>query len=96
MMELGTRAADAHREAGRRVAQMKADYLVAMGDHASHVIQGALSAGISKNRATEVASHREMADQMREWTESPCILFLKGSRGMELDKVLKDLQTSFS
>jgi UDP-N-acetylmuramoyl-tripeptide--D-alanyl-D-alanine ligase len=96
MMELGSRAPEAHREAGRRVARIEAEYLVVMGDHATQVIQGALSAGMSKDRATEAASHQDMADRIRERIDPPCVLLLKGSRGMELDKVVKELQTFFS
>lgn len=96
MMELGPEAPYAHEEAGRRVAEMGADFLVAVGEHASHVIQGARSAGMVGDRAQVVASHQEMVEAVRERAVTPCILFLKGSRRMELDKVVEDLRSALS
>jgi UDP-N-acetylmuramoyl-tripeptide--D-alanyl-D-alanine ligase len=96
MMELGAAAARAHEEAGRRVAEIEADYLVAMGEHASDVIRGARSAGLSKDRARAVASHGEMFQAIRERVLGPCILFVKGSRGVGLERIVEDLQFAFS
>ena len=91
MMELGDVAETAHLEAGRMVADLCPRYFFAMGNHAVEMIKGAVSAGLAPERAQETASYEEMLQRIKEETRQGGLVFLKGSRRMGLERVVKGL-----
>ncbi len=93
MMELGNAAAAAHEEAGRMVAKLEPDCFVAIGEHAPEMAEGAVEAGIPRNRAKVVKTHDEMVRTIRDEMREGCLIFLKGSRKMALEKVVEGLVT---
>ncbi len=92
MLELGEAAVSSHREAGNRVAGAGASWLFAMGTHADDIKNGALAAGMSAKRIFIVETHDEMTATILEKVKSKDIIFLKGSRKMQFEKVSDGLQ----
>ena len=92
MLELGDESVAAHREVGR-VAAACADLLVALGDYAADVVQGARDAGMPADRAL-VAPDVEAAVAAVEPRLPGAVVLVKASRGMALDRVVDRLVES--
>ena len=91
MLELGSESKKAHRKAGMDAAKCGADYLVVLGDHSLQMIKGANDEGMDKDRTFIAENHEDMAEIIRNKMERGTLVFLKGSRGIQLDKVVKYL-----
>jgi UDP-N-acetylmuramoyl-tripeptide--D-alanyl-D-alanine ligase len=92
MYELGADTVKGHREAGAMVAELKAHFFAALGDHADTMIQGAVERGFPEERAVVARDHREMEETIREAAKHGDFIFLKGSRRAGLDKVVERLK----
>jgi UDP-N-acetylmuramoyl-tripeptide--D-alanyl-D-alanine ligase len=95
MLELGEAAISAHREAGGSVASSGASWFFAMGTHAEDMKKGALSAGMSANRVIIVETHDELTREIIGKIKPKDMVFLKGSRKMQFEKVSEGLQKHF-
>jgi UDP-N-acetylmuramoyl-tripeptide--D-alanyl-D-alanine ligase len=91
MLELGDETLRAHLEAGAMVAGLGAGLFVALGEHADVMIQGALDKGFPENMAVKAGDHEEMEQRIRAEMREGDVVFLKGSRGAGLDKVVERL-----
>ncbi|MBU0990217.1 MAG: UDP-N-acetylmuramoyl-tripeptide--D-alanyl-D-alanine ligase [Proteobacteria bacterium] len=91
MLELGDATIHAHREAGRKVAEIGAYFFFAMGEHAGDMIEGARIAGMPENRLKIVETHDQMVKGIIDTLTAGSLVFLKGSRKMELEKVTEGL-----
>ncbi len=91
MLELGSAAVEAHRNAGKLVAKTGAERFFAMGGHAGEMIQGAVSAGMSSGKVTTVRDCAQMAEAILKEVQEGDLIFLKGSRRMGLDRVSKEI-----
>ena len=76
------------------VAELGVYYFFAMGEHAPEMIKGAVTSGFPRDRAVEVNSHEEMEKKIKEIMKDGDLILLKGSRGMALEKVSKNLNNS--
>jgi UDP-N-acetylmuramoyl-tripeptide--D-alanyl-D-alanine ligase len=92
MMELGGESVAAHLEAGSMVAKLNAYYFFAIGDHAQHMLAGALEKGFPGERAIEAESHKDMGKKIRDILKNGDLIFLKGSRKAGLEKVSGSLR----
>jgi UDP-N-acetylmuramoyl-tripeptide--D-alanyl-D-alanine ligase len=92
MLELGDEAEPAHREAGYMVAELGFRFLMAMGDHAGLMIEGAVEAGFPRERALVVGSHEEMVERIKGMMRRGDYILLKGSRRMRLEQVSNALR----
>lgn len=92
MMELGSESTRAHLEAGRRAAETGVHSLVALGDHAREMAEGAVSGGMPPARAHAVSSHEEMTAKLKEELRTGDVVLLKGSRRMRLERVVEGLK----
>lgn len=90
MLELGDTAAGAHREVGRTVAHLGVDVLITMGSLAIYINEGALEAGMPKDRVIAAGSHAEAAALLKEWSKNGDAVLIKGSRGMKMEKILEE------
>jgi UDP-N-acetylmuramyl pentapeptide synthase len=91
MAELGIGAVEAHREAGMFVAAAGAARLWAMGPYASNMINGAEHAGMACGHADVSDSHGRMAAAISEAARSGDVVFVKGSRSAEMERVVEIL-----
>jgi UDP-N-acetylmuramoyl-tripeptide--D-alanyl-D-alanine ligase len=89
MLELGTVGASAHREAGRIVAQSGVDILITFGTLGKHIAEGALEAGMPKDRVLEAPTHAGAAQLIRKVSSPGDVVLIKGSRGMKMEKILE-------
>jgi UDP-N-acetylmuramoyl-tripeptide--D-alanyl-D-alanine ligase len=94
MLELGEETEASHVEAGERVAEIGADWLVALGDHAPEMIQGAVGKGFPKEKAIRVKNHKDMGAKILKVMKPGDLVFLKASRRTGLDRVADALKGS--
>ncbi len=87
MLELGAAAADLHREVGRMAAEC-VDYLFLLGEFANEFGQGAAEGGLDVDRIIIGRSHADVAARIEQQLQAGDRLLIKGSRGMQLEKVV--------
>ncbi|HEN21123.1 MAG TPA: hypothetical protein ENN86_03840, partial [Desulfobacteraceae bacterium] len=93
MMELGSETVKAHKEAGKQVAGIHPFHFIVMGEHAFEMAQGAIESDMQKGNTEIVKSHDEMIQSIREKMRDGDLIYLKGSRKAEMDKVVEGLQS---
>ncbi len=91
MGELGATSADAHRAAGRLVAQLGIEFLFALGEHAETLCASAVEAGMDPQRAVVAGDHAEASARVRELCREEDWVLVKGSRAMGMEKVVASL-----
>jgi UDP-N-acetylmuramoyl-tripeptide--D-alanyl-D-alanine ligase len=92
MMELGQESSKYHVDAGKQIADMGARYLVTLGEHGAHVIEGACQGGMERAQTRLAANHSEMIDALKANVRGNDIILLKGSRKVALDKVVEAIK----
>jgi UDP-N-acetylmuramoyl-tripeptide--D-alanyl-D-alanine ligase len=91
MWELGEAAPSAHYEVGEIAGSLGMDYLFLLGEEVSELARGARKRGIPPERIRLGHSHEEIATWLKEvWRPGDWVL-LKGSRGMQMERVLSFL-----
>lgn len=93
MGELGDAATHAHREAGALAAELGIDFLLALGEHADAVAQGARSGGMAPERVHVEASHEDAGRRVRELLGADDWVLVKGSRSMRMERVVEALES---
>lgn len=88
MLELGRESRKSHLELGKQVAQYRLDRLYLLGAQADQVKEGALCAGMEEERVIIGRNHREIAWMVRNQVRRGDWLLFKGSRSMNMEKVL--------
>jgi len=92
MLELGEETEASHVEAGAMVADMGADWLVVLGEHARDVIRGAVDKGFPRRKAIRVKDYKGMGSKILEIMKPGDLVFLKASRRMGLERVAERLK----
>jgi len=92
MLELGDGASKMHQEIGGQAAE-NADLLIAVGSFAADICSGAETAGMSRDQMIETASCDEAIEQILQRQRSGDCILVKGSRGVQLDKLAAALQS---
>ncbi|MBO6178398.1 MAG: UDP-N-acetylmuramoyl-tripeptide--D-alanyl-D-alanine ligase [Selenomonadaceae bacterium] len=87
MFELGKEEEAAHKKVGEEVAEFGIDVLITLGERAKLIAKGAKSKGVTN--VTSVNTHIEAADALKEIIKRGDTVLIKGSRGMEMEKVLE-------
>ena len=85
MEELGTGAADYHRQLGRALVLRPGDFLFVLGTHAGAVRQGLLANG---NAPEQIAVIDEVAPVRERLAGFHGAVFLKASRRYQLETIL--------
>ena len=91
MLEVGRESEDLHRALGRE-AGVRLAGVVALGDFAGAVADGARSAGLAADRTKVAGSPEEAAAMMASWTAPGDWILVKASRGMRLERVVDALR----
>ena len=89
MLELGEYAEEAHWKAGRLVAKLGIDLLCTYGEMAALACEEAERAG---TKSLGFVSHQEIAEHLSSWLVPGDLVLVKGSRGMEMEKVIEFLK----
>jgi UDP-N-acetylmuramoyl-tripeptide--D-alanyl-D-alanine ligase len=95
MLELGPEAAAMHREAGAEIAQAGIDALWGVRGLAREMVEGARLAGMTGAAARFFDSSEEAGTAICEEVREGDLVLVKGSRGVETDKVVKMLRDRF-
>lgn len=88
MLELGDESPQLHREVGREAARIGTDILVAVGDMAEEVVQGAKSTGHVPVCLT-FADSRTAAENVPRYLQPGDVVLVKGSRALQMEMVVK-------
>jgi UDP-N-acetylmuramyl pentapeptide synthase len=91
MGELGPEAPRAHRDAGALAAQLRIDFLFALGTHAGEVAAGARESGMDPARIHAGLAPEEAAARLRELLAAEDWVLVKGSRSMRMERVVEAL-----
>ncbi|MCK9418302.1 MAG: UDP-N-acetylmuramoyl-tripeptide--D-alanyl-D-alanine ligase [Nitrospirae bacterium] len=90
MLELGIVAIDAHQTIGKTIARLGVDLVITLGPLAKHVGEGAIDAGMPKDRVLEARSQAEAAALLKKLSRPGDVVLIKGSRGMKMEKILEE------
>jgi len=91
MLELGVGSEAAHRRVGAILARYRPGRLITLGEQAREIGVGAETAGFDRQRISHCQSHSEAQKVLRPYCRPGRWIFLKASRGMQLEKVLEGL-----
>ncbi len=92
MLELGPESPQLHRRVGRAAARTRPDLLIAVGGKGSHIVEGAVQAGLSAQNAVQFESSEEAAEYLAGVVHGGDFLLVKGSRGVQMDRVVQFLE----
>lgn len=92
MLELGADAGRMHHEIGTLAAD-SADLLLAVGSFAADICSGAEDAGMKREQMYEAKSCQEAIEQILQLQRSGDCILVKGSRGVQLDKLAAALKS---
>lgn len=88
MRELGSTAAAEHREIGRLLASLPLDGVLAYGEHARSIAEGALRGGWTAGRIVATESLDVLQLVLECWLAPGDALLIKGSRAMQMERVI--------
>jgi UDP-N-acetylmuramoyl-tripeptide--D-alanyl-D-alanine ligase len=91
MGELGESAEQAHREIGRRAAELETDFLFTLGEHAEVVAEAAVAAGMPASRVRAATEHDDISQRVALLLQSRDWILVKGSRSMKMERVVDAL-----
>lgn len=92
MKELGPQAPEFHRRLGGEVVRRGITFLVAVGEFASWMAQGALEEGMPREAVRIVAHPREVLEALGDVLSRPAVVLVKGSRALGLEQVVEALE----
>ncbi len=88
MLELGVSATAEHYRVGR-IAAEKADMVFAYGPCSSRVLHGAITGGMSEEKARAFEDQNTLAAVLKQLAKPGDVLLFKGSHGMHMERVLE-------
>ena len=91
MLELGEFTNEAHERIGKRVSELSIDFLLAMGEKASVVVESAVRHGLPAEKARVVESHSEAISLLRQRMQNGDWILVKGSRRMAMEEIVASL-----
>ncbi len=93
MLELGDLGQAAHREIGRRAAEV-AERIITVGELAREIAAAAVDSGIPASRVMSCNCNDEAAAAVLSEVEDGDVVLVKGSRGMRMETVVEYLERS--
>jgi UDP-N-acetylmuramoyl-tripeptide--D-alanyl-D-alanine ligase len=95
MLELGPEGARMHREAGAEIARSGVDLLWGVRGLAEEMVAGAHEEGMKREAARFFETSEQAAAAICDEVREGDLVLVKGSRGVETDKVVKMLRDRF-
>ncbi len=96
MLELGPKAAEFHREAGRHAATLEIGLLVGVGPLGREIVNGAREAGLAPDRTLSFDDADEAGASLATRLLEGDVVLMKGSRGAGLDRTIEFLKRTLS
>lgn len=91
MLELGSATEEEHLKLGQLVAETDMNVLITVGERARHIAHGAQAAGMADDKIFSFSSADEAKKFVQDIIESGDLILIKGSRGMHLEKIVKEI-----
>jgi len=92
MYELGKESEKYHRQLGRDITAAKVDLLLTVGPQAALAAEAALEAGMGKGNIMRCINSKRMARLIKSLLFDGDVVLVKGSRAMEMEKVIVSLK----
>ncbi len=96
MMELGPDSERLHYQCGVRAGELGFDFLLAVGEMARPLADGARAAGLPREHGLLFGSPEEAGDYLRERLQEGDVVLLKASRAVRLEKIWERWRTLLS
>ena len=94
MRELGQTSPELHREAGRFAAKTgKIDWIIGVAGDAAQIVEGAVAAGLPAAQTKFFSSSEDAAKFFEDFVEPGDLLLVKGSRGVQMERIVEALIT---
>lgn len=91
MLELGEWAEEAHFNVGKYASAAGTDEIIAVGDNARFIAEGALSAGHPQGKVKYFQENNEALTHLQKDLKPGDVVLVKGSRGMKMEEIVKAL-----
>lgn len=91
MFELGEYENEGHLAVGKKAAQLNLDVLVAVGNRARYIAQGALQAGMAPDQVHYFEDKSKSIKFIKQIFEKKDTIIFKASRGMQLETLVDEL-----
>ncbi|QGG47849.1 UDP-N-acetylmuramoyl-tripeptide--D-alanyl-D-alanine ligase [Heliorestis convoluta] len=91
MYELGEMSSQFHQEVGKEVHRQGYNLLIAIGSLGLHIAEGALQAGMEKNKVYTYETRQEAALSIVPMLQAEDFVLIKASRGMGLEELVNVL-----
>jgi len=93
MLEIGEHAMSAHEEIGKEIHEQDiATILVTIGPRAKFIAEGAKNAGFNKKNILSFDTADDARATVQENIKKGDLVLVKGSRAMELEKIIQEIQ----
>lgn len=92
MLELGEKEVDFHIQAGSQVAKSGWDILITVGSLSQHMIEGALSSGMKREKTFSFEDSSLAAEEIWAHLEEGDLVLVKGSRGMRTETIVEKIK----
>jgi UDP-N-acetylmuramoyl-tripeptide--D-alanyl-D-alanine ligase len=89
MLELGKDSEKLHREIGETMSKTNIDYLVTFGEKARYISDEALKNNFSKDKAFHFSEKDGIVEFIKKNVKENDVILIKGSRGMEMEKIVE-------
>jgi UDP-N-acetylmuramoyl-tripeptide--D-alanyl-D-alanine ligase len=93
MLELGEQSGAYHRQWGHLAGKAGIDCLLAFGDQAGEVVQGAHSVGMESHRLALCQNFELMHALLDCWLEPGDVVLVKGSRATRMERIIDWMRT---
>ncbi len=93
MLELGPSSPEWHRRIGRRCAESKVDWLLAVQGDARFFVEGVMEEGLPAERGRFFVDAEQAGEFCRTIVQPHDVVLVKGSRAVHLEKVIELLQS---
>ena len=91
MLELGSASVEEHHAVGQKVAELKIDFLVTVGERARDIKRGATEAGMAPDDIFNFSAAEEAKKFVQDRINSGDLILVKGSQGMRMERVVKEI-----
>lgn len=91
MLELGPLSEEEHKKVGQAVAKHKFDVLITVGERSRDIARAAKESGMSEDYIFSFSNTDEAGRFIQNRLEPGDIVLIKGSRGMRMEKVVKEI-----
>ena len=91
MLELGETSEQEHYKVGLMCAEKGIDCLITIGDMAGNIAKGAIDGGINSSDVYEFGDNESAISRLGGIIKNNDVIWIKGSRGMHLEKVAEAL-----